>query len=134
MIFFNTKRTRFSFELSQQGIARLTLRHTVSQRFFRGCGRVLRSALAQTSDFALASFVFVLSYRHHATSFETTAQLSSRTKVFNPGFGMQPTYSLRFLWYAWSNLISTLFALSERRCSFLMLVSSKLRLIAQAMS
>lgn len=89
---------------------------------------------ARLLDFTLASFVFVLNYRHRGTVLDHTPQSQHRIRVFNAQHSLYAQTSLGVLWYSWSNFLSVLFSLAFRRCSILVLASPSLNLLAQAIS
>lgn len=88
----------------------------------------------QLLPFIVASFVFVLNYRHRGTMLDYTPQSRHGIKVFNPQQSLHAQNSLSVLWYSWSNLLSVLFFLTSQRCSVSVLASSPLSLFAQAVS
>jgi hypothetical protein len=138
MIFFNARCADLSSASRWHTLTKTIREHVTRQSLLLGRS-FLRNVDFKPSrlhllEFSLASFVFILNYRHYETLLDSTAQVRSRTKVFNPGRGFNPSYSLRFLWYSWSNFLAVLFCLSVRHCPLMLVASVKLRLITQAMS
>jgi hypothetical protein len=85
------------------------------------------------NNFIFASFTFLLNYKHTETLLDYTPTLRSGIKYSNPQTSLYPTYSTRYLWYSWSNFISTLRCLANSRYQIFVLASPRLHLLTQAL-